>query len=510
MLEKDTSASAVEEIMQKIKNEVRKRQGVVDPIENIAKISRPIKTQTYSSLYEFARKIARYFKSKGFYRFVSFIKDRVSIEKANYVYTLEEFCIHEDEDFIDNVYTNLLQRKPDSDGKDYYLKLLRDGLSLKEDIVFKMYYSKEGKSKNTIILGAKRRLLLTKIYKIPFLGYMTHLLVSLINLPKFSISVKQNIEKHMNKLYINNKKLNNLLVDIEANKLELELLNDNLHKRIETKATKTEFLSYIQEVKYIKEYMKISQQNMQNLITKADDLLPKKVFDQEDLFTITDEEKHKLDTFYIEFENRFRGTREEIKEKLKVYLPLIESLPFKNENLQLLDVGCGRGEWLEILKEHGYSNIKGLDMNRVVLSSSKELDLNVIESDAVEYLTSLEDESLSIITGFHIIEHLPFKILMKLFEESYRVLKKDGMIIFETPNAMNILVGSFDFYLDPTHINPLHPLTIGFIAKQVGFSKTKSFVLNENQLVDFDKIVFNDLNDYVNVGRDFAVIGYKA
>lgn len=145
-----------------------------------------------------------------------------------------------------------------------------------------------------------------------------------------------------------------------------------------------------------------------------------------------------------------------------------------------------------------------------MVSFCKDIEQDVECIDVIRYLKSLNDESLSVITGFHIIEHLPFEVLMTLFAESLRVLKRGGMIIFETPNPRNILVGSSDFYLDPTHIKPIHPEALKFLVVQTGFYNVKSLILENDNLSNFDNLSFNDINDYINIGRDLVVIGYKA
>ncbi len=263
-------------------------------------------------------------------------------------------------------------------------------------------------------------------------------------------------------------------------------------------------------VDYAKEYMKISQQKLQALVEEAKKRLPNEILNQQELLSITEEEKHRFDTFYVEFEDKFRGSREDIKERVSVYLPYIEKLPFEKDEMSFLDVGCGRGEWLEVLRENNYKNLKGIDINRIMVAKSKALGLDVIESDVIEYLQNQKDESLHVITGFHIIEHLPFEVLMKLFEESYRVLKKGGMVIFETPNPENILVGACNFYTDPTHLNPLVPDTIEFVCQKSSFKNTEILRLHARR--NLSKIKDENIEELVwmaNKEQDYSIIGYK-
>jgi O-antigen chain-terminating methyltransferase len=224
------------------------------------------------------------------------------------------------------------------------------------------------------------------------------------------------------------------------------------------------------------------------------------------------EEAHSLDAMYMSFADRFRGTRAEIGRKLRVYLPLIHTLGSKKEDLSILDVGCGRGEWLELLREEGY-RVRGIDINRAAVQECRERGLDVTEADVIEHLQGFERGSLDVITGFHLIEHLPFPIMAALFDEAFAVLKPGGMIILETPNPTNILVSAYDFYRDPGHIRPLHPDTVNFIAENRGFVRTGAYFVSDagadGALIKSTDWKLDDINDYIRAPRDFALIGYK-
>ncbi len=269
---------------------------------------------------------------------------------------------------------------------------------------------------------------------------------------------------------------------------------------------------YIKNDSYLKNDLMQQKRLITMFLEEARKRLPEP-FSQEHLQTFVNEDQHFLDAFYVAFEDQFRGSRENVFNSLKVYLPLIKEAKIGTPESSIVDVGCGRGEWLELLRESGYT-ARGIDINRVMLEQCRSRGLEVIEADVIAYLQALPDCSLGAVTGFHIIEHLPFETLVQLFDETVRVLKPGGLVVFETPNPRNILVGSGDFYRDPTHKNPIHPDTISFLGESRGLINSKSYFFEEINgivhLVNSLEIKFDDLNEYVKVSRDMVLIAYKA
>jgi SAM-dependent methyltransferase len=226
----------------------------------------------------------------------------------------------------------------------------------------------------------------------------------------------------------------------------------------------------------------------------------------------TTEKDHSNDAFYLAFENKFRGTQSNIRQRVLVYLPWIKKARAGSRNAPVLDLGCGRGEWLEVLREKKLVG-RGVDFNEFMVAECAERGLAVEQADVLVYLGSLPANSQGAITAFHLIEHLPFRTLLKLFAESLRVLRPGGVCIFETPNPRNILVGACDFYLDMTHENPIHPDSITFALDLLGFREAACYFLSENEdgrvAIPIGEFTFDKLESYVTVPRDFAVIARK-
>ncbi|MDO9023589.1 class I SAM-dependent methyltransferase [Zwartia sp.] len=214
------------------------------------------------------------------------------------------------------------------------------------------------------------------------------------------------------------------------------------------------------------------------------------------------------DDFYSQFEHAFRGTRAEITARLDVYFPFIEPLLALYPDAIALDLGCGRGEWLEILRNKGFTAL-GVDLDDGMLADCRALNLNVRTQDAIAALNGLEDASASILSAFHLVEHIPFDVLRALVSEAHRVLKPGGLLIMETPNPENIMVGTSSFYLDPTHTRPIPPGLLMFVPKYYGFLNTT--VLRLQETPELRQKVSPTLRDVLSgASPDYAVIAQKS
>jgi SAM-dependent methyltransferase len=189
----------------------------------------------------------------------------------------------------------------------------------------------------------------------------------------------------------------------------------------------------------------------------------------------------RFEALYFAFEQRFRGTREDIRQRLRYYLPLLRDSVVGKDGSPVLDVGCGRGEWLELLRDEKIT-ARGIDINEAMIAECRRLDLDVVAGDAIAELKRLPDNSLGALTGFHIIEHISLELLLELIEQAQRVVEPGGLVIFETPNPENIVVGACNFYVDPTHQRPLPPVMTQFLVESGGFGDVQIHRVNAHLL----------------------------
>jgi SAM-dependent methyltransferase len=218
------------------------------------------------------------------------------------------------------------------------------------------------------------------------------------------------------------------------------------------------------------------------------------------------------DLNYVAFEERFRP-EETVRERQSVYLDLLR------DKRRVVDLGCGRGELIELLSQAGVSAY-GVDMDSDFVALARERGLEVQEGDAVDHLASLEEGAVDAVVASHVVEHLPTAGLIQLLSCAADVLPRDGVLILETPNPESVLAGSVNFYRDPTHERPIHPDTLQFLCGLAGFAQVEVRRLSpvpdaellptpsppgERLSTHVDNVV-NQLNALLYGYQDYAVI----
>jgi SAM-dependent methyltransferase/uncharacterized protein YoxC len=223
---------------------------------------------------------------------------------------------------------------------------------------------------------------------------------------------------------------------------------------------------------------------------------------------------------YEDLEDTFRGTREHVRALVSEYLDDLAKVPGKGP---VIDIGCGRGEWIEVLRD-AEIDAYGIDLNQVVVDRCAARGLDVRHGDALAHLRSIPEGSVRAITSFHLVEHLSLDTLVGLIEAALLALQPGGIFIMETPNPSNLQVGASSFYLDPTHLKPLHPQFLQFLAVQRGFADAEVRFLHPEagprlrpeDLADHaaDPARAQRLVDQINWALsgplDYAVVAHKA
>jgi SAM-dependent methyltransferase len=171
-----------------------------------------------------------------------------------------------------------------------------------------------------------------------------------------------------------------------------------------------------------------------------------------------------LDAYkYVGFEDQFRGSQETIRARLESYLPCFDGAS------DVLDVGCGRGEFLDLLKARGISG-RGLDLNHEMVEVCRARGLEVAEADVVSYLESQPDASLGGLIAIQVVEHLQPGYLLRFLELAFHKLRPAAPIVLETLNPACWTAFFDSFIRDITHVWPLHPDTLRYLVFASGFS----------------------------------------
>ena len=195
-----------------------------------------------------------------------------------------------------------------------------------------------------------------------------------------------------------------------------------------------------------------------------------------------DGQAERFAAFYSAFQDRFRGDEDDVRARLGVYLPDVARV---GSGLPLLDVGPGRGEWLALLAERGVPAY-GVEANDGQVERIRaRRGLDVVPGDAIAHLEGLAPGSLDAVTAFHVIEHLAFADLLALLAAARRALRPGGLLLLETPNPSNLVMGAATFYLDPTHRRPLPAALTEFLVRASGFEDIEVRRLHPREVVDF-------------------------
>ena len=180
---------------------------------------------------------------------------------------------------------------------------------------------------------------------------------------------------------------------------------------------------------------------------------------------------------YLEFENTFRGSKERIKAEQKMYLEHFKSCK------KILDIGCGRGEFLEVLNEKNIGGF-GIDLDPDMIDACKSLNLKCEKSNAIDFLKKTKQGEFDGVFCSHVIEHLEAEEAEKLIELLSHKLNSNAKIVFITPNSESLRVHYSSFWMDPTHKRLYPPALIRYFLEKHNFKVTATYSTETNLHVD--------------------------
>jgi O-antigen chain-terminating methyltransferase len=458
-------------------------------------------------------------------------------------YTLADFFRFDDEDFVDVVYRTLLRRPANDAGSKDYLAALRSGAVSKVEVLGLIRFSDEGMKHSVHVDGLLLPYRLHRWRRIPVLGWFLGMGMALARLPGLSrrLQVIEASTAHETQA-----------LGRWVNRLDAAVARRLLHAEGERRGLREDLARANDEIRKIVV--------AQNAIAEAQDAIDAKLRDSDAghktaLAALNDQLRgdhrrllamlERLTVFldgatrqpsagggsstlsqlqsveqqYASFEEVFRGERGQIKLRVAHYLAALAAAGIAPGSGEVvLDLGSGRGEWLEVLAEHGYSG-RGVDLNRGMLEESEKRGHEVVEADVLNYLKAQDGDSVAAITSMHLVEHIPHPVLIQLLDEALRVLRPGGVLILETPNPENVLVGSCRFYMDPTHLNPIPPLLLQWTVQARGFERAVIERLSEHrgdpEVVPVSETVpgaaqINRMIGWFTAPPDYAVIARKA
>lgn len=411
---------------------------------------------------------------------------------------VQDLLQYDDREFIKAAYSHLLGREPDAEGLRVHLSSLRNLVYNKIEILHELRSSPEGSENGVAVAGLRGRYAFCRMVK------------ALARIPGAGrpIELMRTLEKARPYLKYLPTVMETSLQAVDALRGDVATRFHNIEGTLQMKAEGRSVTALEDSVREM--YGRsLSMDHRLRAADKETRAVSERLNDTEERINDIAAERRLPDDLYLNFENRFRGSRETIKERLAVYLPYMERTGAGAQDRPILDTGCGRGEWLELVSEAGL-NARGVDSSQSMVRLCCDRGLAVTCGDAIGHLRQEASDSLGAITGFHIVEHLRPAWIVDLFAQALRTLRPGGIAIFETPNPMNLIVGVCNFYLDLTHWRPIPPAALSFLMEAAGFRDVEILALHPYEGFEPPCKDMSDSGRMLFQGpQDYAVIGYK-
>lgn len=261
----------------------------------------------------------------------------------------------------------------------------------------------------------------------------------------------------------------------------LASLNKRVHSTLfssESSLNIENLASSVSQIRYqldsLSSIFNYQNEKVEKLLSEIKPYLVKKEYSEKSHSKIKELQEHIDDYKYVLFESKCRGDEKELKDKQKIYLSYL--LELKGMKKPIIDIGCGRGEFLELCKENDIA-AKGIDINEAMVHICKQKNLNVVCAEAFEYLAAQKDNSFSAIVAFQIIEHLENQRLIDFIKIAQQKICDGGLIILETINPECVYALRW-FYADISHKRPIPAQTLEILLQSVGFKDIKTHLIS--------------------------------
>jgi O-antigen chain-terminating methyltransferase len=424
-------------------------------------------------------------------------------------YRLDDFLALSEEDFLRSAYRVVLGREADSTGLSHYLPALRRRATSPIGVLGSLRYSREGRARGVKIRRLLPAFAFDRLARLPVIGWVAGPIVQLVTLPRTLRALERRLaaadSRTQDVVSSANATIGAVRTELLRSRTEIieaRGLAGTADEKAQSSIDHAEGARI--ELAAARRMIGEEARRLSAVLDRVETGAPEKP----QMDAVADEEG--LDALYVAFENKFRGSTSEILERTKRYLPLFRVSEPVTRGGVVLDIGCGRGEWLSVLEENRIK-ARGIDLNGAMVAEAAARGHDVTEGDALGYLRAQPDNSLAAVTGFHIIEHLPFRMLVAVLDELARVLEPGGIILFETPNPENLVVGACTFNYDPTHLKALPPDLMRFLAEARGFEAARIIRTADDCDLDRPESGFTptEVNDWFRQPPDYAVFARK-
>ncbi|WP_406857267.1 class I SAM-dependent methyltransferase [Alsobacter sp. KACC 23698] len=444
------------------------------------------------------------------------------LDPAQRVYRIEDFGGFDEETFLRQAYRIVLGREIDEVGRSYNLPALRAGHISRVRVLGALRRSAEGREHGVTIKWLLPATVLDRLAGLPGVGRFFAPLMPLLVKPATDRRLADLAVKHLELIAA----VNASLTAVRKSLVEFETRLDEANReaaaaRVQSKLAMDRSQAAIDQAQAAEASAsrdaadaragrRLLAEEARQLRTLSDALRAGPAGLERAKSALDSLDDHALDSLYLGFENRFRGPTEEIARRAQRYLPIFTQNAAVAAGGVVLDIGCGRGEWLTQLTRAGVG-ARGVDLNVAMVEEAQGLGHDVVAGDAIAYLEGLPEGSLGAVTGFHIVEHLSFPQLVRLFDGALRALMPGGAVMFETPNPENLVVGACTFHYDPTHNKPLPPDLLRFVAEARGYQAVR--VIRADADCDLGQaesgFVPSDVNDWFRQPPDYALYAQK-